>query len=190
MDIKKFWDKGLSYDEFIKHTEKAQEEAKEKGNEEYEQYYELGLQRMARTHKTYKPNQEQSSILENKKFDGKVLVIAEGWCGDCSNAVPVVTKFFEENGVEVKMSLRDQEPSLIHDFKTDGKEEIPKVLLLDNEYNVISTWGSRPQAAIELYKKYKQGNEDYTVDDFHADLLKYYIKNKGKDTIEEILGQL
>lgn len=188
--IKKFWDAGLDYDGYVKHTEEALEKATADGDEEYKHYYELSLSRMERAHKSFKPTAEQKDALDEKDFSGKVLIIAEGWCGDCSNTVPVVYKFFQDTGREVKITLRDQDPSLIHDFKTNGKEEIPKVLLFDEDFSLRGTWGSRPRPALKLLKKYKDNPEIYTKDEFYSDLVKYYIKNKGKDTIAEILNEL
>ncbi len=52
--------------------------------------------------------------LRKKNFRGRILIISEAWCGDASQAIPVVVKFFEQ--YEVRITYRDQEPSLIDDF--------------------------------------------------------------------------
>lgn len=185
MNVKEFWDNGKSYDEYIEYAEEALKKAREKGDEEYEKYYELGIRRMNRAYKKFQADESQKEALAQKDFKGKLLVIAEPWCGDCSAAVPALARFFEDAGV--RMTLRDGEPSLIGDFLTDGKEAIPKVLLLDENYEVTDTWGERPQAAIEIYQRFKADPENYPREQFYADLQKYYARNKGRDMIAEIL---
>ena len=85
---------------------------------DYNEYYELGLQRMNRTLKTFKIDEEQLQTLKSKNFKGKILIISEPWCGDASATVPAVSKFFETAHIEVKIFLKDSDTSLIEQFLT------------------------------------------------------------------------
>ncbi|HQN55925.1 MAG TPA: thioredoxin family protein [Saprospiraceae bacterium] len=188
MDIKKFWDEGLTYDEYIALSQKRLDHPANEEEAEKREYYELALQRMSRMTKRYVPDAGQVEAFAGKNFDGKVLIITEPWCGDASQAVPVANKFFEKNGVRI--TLRDQEPSLIDDFLTDGAKSIPIILFIDDNWKVVAQWGPRPAFGYELFLKYKANPEEYTKEQFHNDLQVYYAKNKGYDTIEEILDKL
>lgn len=184
MEIKIFWDKAVSYQDYIKETENRLSNPSDY-DKEYEQYYQLGLQRMNRMYEKYTPNPEQQESLESKKFKGKILIISEPWCGDASQVIPVVEKFFEHN--DVRISYRDQEPSLIDDFLTGGAKSIPVVIFLSDEFEVIGTWGPRPKHGIELLQRYKSDPENFSKEQFYVALQTYYAKNRGLDTIEELL---
>lgn len=189
MSLEQYWNKAVSFEEFLKDTEQKLNEPKTQEEADKKEYYELGLQRMQRALKTFKRNEEDLETLKSKNFKGKVLVITEGWCGDSSQTTPVINEFFKEEN-EVRIFYRDSDTSLIQQFLTDGSQSIPKVLLLDENYEVVNTWGPRPKYALELLKKYKANPEDYPKEQFYNDLQVYYAKNKGKDTIQEILALL
>lgn len=188
MDIKKFWNEGLTYDEYIGLAQQRLDHPANDEEKEMREYYELGLQRMERMAKRYTPDAGQVAELAEKHFAGKVLIITEPWCGDASQAVPVANKFFEKNGVRI--TLRDQEPSLIDDFLTNGAKSIPIILLIDDNWKVVGQWGPRPAYGHELFRKYKEDPEGYPKEQFYNDLQVYYAKNKGYDTLAEILEKL
>lgn len=190
--MKQYWDKAISFEEYLKNTEEivAKNEA-ELTNEQKEmlEYYKLGVQRMNRMLKVYSPDAEQLAKLKEKNFKGKILIISEGWCGDAGQTVPAVSLFFKGHN-EVRIAYRDENPDLIDQFLTNGMRSIPIIIILDENDNVITHWGPRPAYGNELLKKFKADSENYTKEQFHNDLQVYYSKNRGKDTIEEILNLL
>jgi hypothetical protein len=185
--MKEYWQKSLSFDKYM---EIAKERATNNPNkdDEKQEYYELGLQRMERTLKTFKVDDEQRKILQSKKFGGKILIISEPWCGDASATVPAVVKFFETCGNEVRIFLRDSDVSLIDLFLTDGSQSVPKAIILNQDFSVRNSWGPRPQYGTELLKKFKENPDAYPREMFYNDLQVYYAKNRGKDAIEEIIS--
>jgi len=185
MSIKKFWNNAVSYEEYIREANDRVQNPRDQQDIDYKFYYELGLQRMNRMTERYVPNQEQLLKLKEKNFNGKVLIISEPWCGDASQTIPVIAKFFSEN--EVKITYLNQEPSLIDNYLSEGSKSIPIVIFLDDNFNEIAHWGPRPKYGKKLLEKYKADPETYTKDNFYNDLQVYYAKNKGYDTIEELL---
>ena len=155
---------------------------------EFGEYYRLGIQRMNRMFEKYTPSEEDVATLAKKNFRGKILIISEAWCGDASQVIPVVVKFFEQ--FEVKISYRDQEPSLIENYLTNGGKSIPIVIFLDEDFNEIAHWGPRPKHGTELLNKHKANPEEFTKEKFYVELQTYYAKNRGFDTIEELLELL
>lgn len=188
MTIKQYWDNAVSYNEYLRDAGERLGNPKDSHEADYAEYYRLGIQRMNRMSEKYIPNAEQVETLAQKKFDGKILIISEAWCGDASQVIPVVVKFFEQ--FEVKISYRDKEPSLIDSYLTHGGKSIPIVIFLDNEFDEIAHWGPRPKHGTELLEKHKANPEEFTKDQFYVELQTYYAKNRGFDTIEELLELL
>lgn len=187
--MKNYWDKGISFEEYIQIAKHRLENPSNQQETDYKQYYELGLQRMDRTLKKYIPDDEQTKELKSKNFDGKILIISEAWCGDASATVPALVKFFEGHN-DVRIFLRDSDKSLISQFLTNGTESIPKVIVFEKDFNVKNSWGPRPKYGHELLLKHKANPETYPKDQFYNDLQVYYSRNRGKDSIQEILELL
>lgn len=185
--MKQYYQNAVTFEEYIKETERridAQNPA-----DDHNEYYELALQRMNRTLKTFKKEEEQIQVLKSKNFKGKILIISEPWCGDASATVPAVAKFFEGEN-EVRIFYRDSDTSLIDQFLTNGTQSIPKILILNEDLTLKNVWGPRPKFGNDLLKKFKENPETYPREEFYNDLQVYYAKNRGKDVIEEILELL
>ncbi|MGK6344130.1 thioredoxin family protein [Chryseobacterium sp. DT-3] len=187
--MKNYWDQGISFEEYVSIGKERLENPSSQQEIEYRQYYELGLQRMDRTLKKYVPDEEQLKELASKNFDGKILIISEAWCGDASATVPALVTFFKGHN-DVRIFLRDSDKSLINQYLTNGTESIPKVIILDKDFNVKNSWGPRPKYGYELLMKHKADPEAYPKDNFYNDLQLYYAKNRGKDAVQEILELL
>lgn len=189
INLENYWEKAISFSSYIKDTEAKIAQPKNPEDIEFKAYYELALQRMERMLKVYTPSPEALALLAEKKFNGKILIISEAWCGDASQCIPVLVKLFEGKN-ELKIFYRDHDTSLIDKFLTNGGRAIPKVLILNNNGDLINTWGPRPAFGTALFQKYKNTPEQYSKEQFYKDLQIYYAKNKGKDTVEEILKLL
>lgn len=187
--MEKYWNEAISFEEYMNVADQRANNPKDEQEKEFHGYYELGLQRMNRALKTYKPDENQREALASKNFKGKVLIITEPWCGDASATVPQVSKFFESEN-EVRIFLRDNDLSLIDQFLTNGTQSIPKVVLLDEDFSVINSWGPRPKFGLELLEKYKADPVAFPQEEFYNQLQVYYAKNRGKDAIGEILELL
>ena len=185
--MEKYWQNALTFEEYLQLAEQLQNN-NPNPNDPYQEYYELGFQRMQRTLKKFNPDAEQLSQLKEKNFTGKILIISESWCGDASATVPAVSKFFEANGNEVKVFLRDSDSSLINQYLTNGSQSIPIVLILNEDFTVRNYWGPRPKFGTELLNKFKENEAEYPREQFYNDLQVYYAKNRGYDAIEEILN--
>lgn len=190
--MKNYWQQAVTIQKYLSDTEERISMLEGSTNEEertYLEYYKLGITRMQRVLKTYKPQEHLLKKLEEKEFKGKILIISEGWCGDASMIVPVISTFFEGKN-EVRIIYRDQNLDLMNRYLTSGAMSIPIVLLLDQNDEVISFWGPRPKAGMEMLKKHKADPENFNAEDFHNDLQIYYTKNKGEDIIQELLEKI
>ena len=115
------------------------------------------------------------------------LVIAEGWCGDAAQILPILNKMSEvSDNIDLKVVFRDDNEALMNLFLTNGNKSIPKLIILDkNSLDVIADWGPRPIGAVEIIENYKEkfGIIDDTI---KSELQLWYLHDKGLSTQKEI----
>ena len=150
-------------------------------------YSMLNDKRMARLDKKIKLSDTTIERLNKIKNAQTWLLITEGWCGDAAHILPVMNKMSTENeNINLKVVLRDENPELMNHFLTNGSMSIPKLVVLGTNDEVISSWGPRPSIATKMVTDYKEkhGNLD---SDFKKDLQLWYNKNKGVNIQEDLL---
>lgn len=183
----------LSYSEYRTLVSKLIGEGKSTGNEQTPDllhYSELNEVRMNRLEKTLKLDSGVFATLQNLKSKQTWLVISEGWCGDAAQILPIIKLMAEASeNIELKIVLRDEHEDLINQFLTNGAKSIPKLLLLDENVNLINHWGPRPEAAKNLILEYKA--QHGVVDEpAKIALQKWYLDDKGISTQKEIVAML
>lgn len=189
--IKNSLEKSLSYKSFRKTVKEFIEIDKSTGNEQSEtklNFSKLNDKRMDRLDKTLSLTETtQKSLQElNKKFT--LLVIAEGWCGDAAQILPILNKISEASeNIEMKVVLRDENEELMNQFLTNGSQSIPKVILLNEANEVLNSWGPRPKPATNMVKEYKETHGSLD-EEFKKNLQLWYNKDKGESTQEELLN--
>lgn len=170
MDLVKYFDSALSYEEYIKL---------------------LGdnLQLHALHYKKFILDVDDQGIIE--KFNPiKILVITEPWCGDSLAVVPIVRKISEANEKwEMKVVLRDRNPDLMDQFLTNGGRAIPIFLFFNEIGKLIFKWGPRPKVAAEIMDKHRQLIKEGKIE--KSEVIKkiryFYSKDKGKQTLSELM---
>lgn len=181
-----------SYSEYKKVVSDLLEVGKSTGmrqSEELTHYTLLNETRLRRLDKTIKISEENVSKLHALKKHYIWLVIAEGWCADGAQSLPVFDKMaLETDGkIDLKIVLRDDNEDVMNDFLTNGARAIPKLIVIDKATgNVVGDWGPRPAGAVELIQNYKKehGAVDETA---KADLQMWYFHDKGVSTQNEIM---
>lgn len=183
--------KATSYAEYRKLVEDLVADGKSTGElqtEALSKYSMLNDKRMKRLDKTTKLSEE--AIADIQAYTGNVtwLVLTESWCGDAAQTMPVINKIAELNeGITLKVVLRDEHEALMNEFLTNGGKSIPKLIAIDNTSgNVIGDWGPRPSVATKMVNDYKAEHGKLTSE-FKQDLQVWYNKDKGQNTIEDLL---
>ncbi|MBC3845502.1 thioredoxin family protein [Winogradskyella echinorum] len=186
--------KSINYQDYRKLVAQLVEEHSTTGNEKTEalvNYTMLSDRRMKRWDKTVKISDEIKAKVES--FSKKVtwLVITESWCGDAAHIMPVINKVAELNDhIDYKIVMRDENDALMNQFLTNGGKAIPKLIMIDNETNtVVNTFGPRPTVATNLVNAYKAEHGQLTLE-FKEDLQRWYNKDKGQSTIEDLVNLL
>lgn len=180
-----------SYTEYRNIVSKLISEGKSTGKEQSADllhYSELNEVRMKRLEKTLKLDPEVEKTLQNLKSNQTWLVISEGWCGDAAQILPIIKLMSEASeNIDLKLVFRDENEELIHLFLTNGAKSIPKLLVLDESFNLINHWGPRPEGAKNLIIEYK-ANHGIVDGPAKIALQKWYLDDKGISTMKEIVG--
>ena len=153
-------------------------------------YSMLNDKRMERLDKKIKLSDATIARLNKVKKEQTWLLITEGWCGDAAHVLPVMNKMSTENeNINLKVVLRDENPELMNQFLTNGSMSIPKLVVLDANDEVVSSWGPRPSIATTMVNDYKEKHGGLDAE-FKKDLQLWYNKNKGVNIQEDLLAFL
>ncbi|MFK8045213.1 MAG: thioredoxin family protein [Crocinitomicaceae bacterium] len=153
------------------------------------EYTKLNISRMKRLGKTTKLSAEVIAKMKTINRPITWLVLSEGWCGDAAQNLPVINALAEQNDqIDLKIVLRDENPELMQAFLTNGNMAIPKLIQIEND-EVTNTWGPRPAVAAKMVIDYKAAHGALTPE-FKTDLQVWYNQDKGVNTIADILKLL
>lgn len=185
--------KGVSYSTYRTLIKGLLVEGKSTGNEQSEalfNYSQLNDKRMDRLDKTLKISEETFNALNRLSDNFTLLVLAEGWCGDAAQILPVINKIAESSSkIDLKIVCRDENEDLMDQFLTNGGKAIPKVIVVNNKNEVLNSWGPRPSEATKMVNDYKTAHGGLD-DNFKKDLQIWYNKDKGNNTQKDLLNIL
>jgi Thioredoxin len=166
LDFRKLWQDALSYEDFLASC-KAEHCALWQG-----------VYKLARV-----PEWALNAVPAGARR--KLLVIAEDWCGDASNTVPVVAKLVDAvPGFELKVILRDANPEVMDQYLTNGSRSIPVVIALDEDFQELGHWGPRPT---ELQSWVMANRGQMPKSELYPQVRKWYARDRGETTLREIL---
>lgn len=191
--LKKSLENTISYQEYKDLVKQLLSENKSTGPNQSEaltNYSLLNDKRMKRLDKTSKISDETATEIKKITAPQSWLLITESWCGDAAQNLPVINKMAELNdNIDLKIVLRDENLELMDLFLTNGGRSIPKLIALDQEHNVINTWGPRPTEATQMVADYKATHGAVDAQ-FKKDLQVWYNKNKGANIQEDFVNLL
>lgn len=183
-----------SYSEYKKIVSDLLTEGKSTGNAQsldLLNYTALNETRLKRLDKTIVVPKEISTKLKALKKEYIWLVIAEGWCGDAAQILPILNKMvLESDKIKMKIIFRDSNDDLMNQYLTNGARAIPKILIIDKESGkVCNHWGPRPKGAVDLIADYKEqfGKLD---DEAKAKLQLWYLHDKGLSVQNEVVEMM
>ncbi len=156
--------------------------------EDWIYFTKLNAQRSRRITKTSQLNRNLVTAIERIGEKQTWLLITESWCGDAANSVPIIAKVAELNSnIELRLVLRDESPELMDQFLTNGGRSIPKLVVLNEESDVLFTWGPRPKVGQELYDGWRNSKNKIPYMEFQVELQKWYNQDAGSSIQEELL---
>jgi len=159
--MQNYIEKAMTFDEYNRLIDAVVAEGKTTGpnqSEELVQYTKLNQARMRRLFKTSELNESLLKTVRNLKANWIWLILTEAWCGDAAQNIPPIEKIARENDrIKTLYLLRDENLELMDKYLTNGARAIPKLICLNAEtFEEIGTWGSRPQAAYDLFYTLKE----------------------------------
>lgn len=115
----------------------------------------------------------------------RLLVLSEDWCFDAANTIPIVARFAEAApALEMRLLARDEHLGLMDEHLTGGRARaIPAVILLDGTLRERGWWGPRPA---DLHAWRMTAGMEVEGDDRYREMRKWYVRDKGRSTLEEI----
>jgi len=116
----------------------------------------------------------------------RFVVLAEDWCGDASSTIPVVARFAEAIGAELRILRRDEHPDVMDAYLSHGARAIPIVVVLTDDMEEVGRWGSRP-AELQAFVmgERSRGRESKA---YFPEVRRWYARDKGESTLRELLA--
>ena len=166
LDFEKLWDKALTFDAFV-----AACKAEHCGLWQ-------GIYQLARV-----PDWGLAALPSG--ITRKLLVIAEDWCGDASNTIPIVARLASlVPGLELRIIMRDKYPEVMDRYLTNGARSIPIVIALDESFQEVGHWGPRP-AELQSWVMANRGTMPKA--ELYPKVRQWYARDRGETTIREVL---
>ena len=121
---------------------------------------------------------------ELEGMERRLLVLAEDWCGDASNTIPILAKWADQvEGLELRIIRRDEHPEVMDRYLTNGSRSIPIVIALDTEGNPVGHWGPRPH---ELQAFVRDSKARVPKEELYPQVRRWYARDRGEATICEV----
>ncbi len=115
-----------------------------------------------------------------------LLVLAEDWCGDAANTIPVLAKLAEQApGLELRVLRRDEHPAVMDQYLTNGSRSIPIVIALDADFRELGHWGPRP---VELQQWVMANRGTVPNAALYPQVRRWYARDRGESTLREVLA--
>jgi len=153
-NLNNYWDSGMSWSEYRKLVDDLLAQGLSTGDNntpEIIEYARLNQARMQRLEKHTNVLPEVMETAGELPTGMRIMVIAEGWCGDAAQVCPPAELLFQKLNIATRYVLRDKETSLIDMFLTNGGRSIPVFIAIDENGNTIGEkWGPRPVELQEL----------------------------------------
>jgi thioredoxin-like negative regulator of GroEL len=184
-------EKACTYDSYKELVSKLVREHKTTGPNQSDRladFTKLNFERTKRIEKTTRLEKDLKQEMKKLNRPTIFLVIAEAWCGDVAQNLPVIHKIAKENkNVEFRIILRDENPDVMNEFLTNGSKSIPVCIFLDKEtLHVLGKWGPRPEPAQKMMTDNKS-HPKFTHDEIIKKIQLWYTEDKGRTIQREFL---
>jgi hypothetical protein len=187
-------DNAYTYPQYKELVSKLISENKTTGNtqsEKYVGYTKLNAERTKRIEKTTVITDEACAIAMQVDKEVIFLVIAEAWCGDVAQNLPIISMIADKcDKIRVRILLRDENDHVMQHFLTNGGKSIPVLLIIDADtLEVLGKWGPRPEPAQSMMKEHKQ-NPVEPYEEVSKKIQLWYAKDKGATLQKEIAAMM
>jgi len=184
--------KGMSYEEYRRLINVfiiIGKSTAKKDSESLLEYSKLNVACMNCIDKTIEIIPELQEAVEQIIIQQTWLVLTEGWCTNSAQIVPVFNKIAQLNSnIELKFLLRDENPRLMDRYLTNGSRSIPKLIVVDENFEELFNWGPRSKVLQEMFYQMRASTIDGDI--IKEEMHKWYADDKTITTQKEIVALL
>jgi hypothetical protein len=189
LDLNTYWEKALSYADYRETLKTQAENGQTSGPNQSEsliEYTRLNDRRSKRWEKKFQLETSERDRLQTIQSPQRWLVLNESWCGDAAHTLPVMEKIAEATDkLELKVLWRDENLELMDRYLSHGTRGIPKLLILDEQGELLGEWGSRP-APLHQFVQESRDKEGNIPAGVKEDIQQWYNADKGRTTAQEL----
>lgn len=129
-------------------------------------------------------HEDAAQRIEESNGCWKLLVLADDWCGDAVNTLPVIERLVQAtSNLELRIVPRDRFPELRDRHLTNGSRSIPIAVLLDEAGALRGSWGPRPRALQDRVLGELRG---VSKTDRYREVRRWYARDRGVSTAQEV----
>lgn len=151
-------------------------------------YVKLNQYRMSRLDKQIDITPELQLAMARVSERWTWVVLTESWCGDAAQIVPVLHRIANESStITLRFLLRDQHPTVMNVYLTNGGRSIPKLICLrTHDLQEIGTWGPRPADLQTLMNEWR--TEKLTLAEAVERAQRWYNDDRTQAVQRELLA--
>ena len=126
----------------------------------------------------------------------KVVAIAEDWCGEVIDNLPILGRLAQESGkLDLRVFLRDQNLDLIDQYLNRGQfRSIPVFVFFDQGFNELGRFTERPERVTqrrdEKRKEIYAKNPDFGSPETPVDQLPEDARARLQAALQQMRGEL
>ncbi len=182
--------KAINYDEYKNIVTNLVQRGKTSGDDqspEMIEYSKMNYHRMNRLEKTTILNDNLIEAFKKISIKYYLVVLTEAWCGDAAQILPIFDKLSQINpNTELKILFRDENLEIIDDNLTNGTRSIPKLIVIDEDFNKITSWGPRPQVLNQLVAQMKK-KPDFNKEEMIKEIQIWYNQDNTQELQKEFI---
>ncbi|MEO7965726.1 MAG: thioredoxin family protein [Gemmatimonadaceae bacterium] len=115
-----------------------------------------------------------------------LVALAEDWCGDAVNTLPVLAKLVESvSNLDLTIFGRDANSDLMDSHLSRTSRAIPVIIVLDDQFIEHGWWGSRPS---ELQKWFLSEGLKLEKTERYKQIRAWYARDRGRSIVDEVLS--
>lgn len=138
------------------------------------------------TLKQYEPSDKLKTLVEKQEGAVDAYIIMEDWCPSSTGYAPYIVKILQELPDHTLYIVpRDANKKFMSHYLTDGKESIPKLVILDKDGSELFTWGPSSTKESKVSEEIKKKNPDKA--DFEKAMEKWYKENNPAAIEEDMI---
>lgn len=154
----------------------------------FEEFIEAAQQNQQMWREMYRRAEVPEEIVERmRKLTSPryLLVLLEDWCGDAVNTIPAVARLAEAvPQLDLRVLRRDENLDLMDQHLTGTSRAIPVVMVLDEAFEEIGWWGSRPKELQAWFLS--EEAQAMAKEDRYREMRRWYARDRARSTLAEI----